>query len=169
MTFHFTQEARSTIAAKADAVFDFLDDQASLGGHMAKPSAMMLGGSMHYIFDEGEGRIVGSIIRMDGKMLGLTLALQEEVTEHERPRRKVWQTVGMPHILVVGAYRMGFEIKADGIRSLLRVFIDYDLPTSRLGHFFGLLFARPYARWCVSKMAEDAAMHFRLDHELKTE
>ena len=169
MTFHFTQEARSTIAAKADAVFAFLDDQASLGGQMEKPTAMMLGGSMHYTFDDGEGRTVGSVIRMDGKILGLTLTLQEEVAEHEPPRRKVWQTVGTPHILVVGAYRMGFEIEADGNQSSLRVFIEYDLPASRLGHFFGLMFARPYAHWCVSKMAEDAAKHFKLGHESKTE
>ena len=105
MTFHYTQEARSTIAAKADAVFAFLDDQASLGGHMEKPSAMMLGGSMHYTFDEGEGRIVGSVIRMEGKILGLTLTLEEEVTEHERPRRKVWQTLGAPRMTLTASNR----------------------------------------------------------------
>ena len=66
-------------------------------------------------------------------------------------------------------FRSGFEIEADGNRSLLRVFIEYDLPASPLGHFFGLMFARPYARWCVSKMTEDSAVHFKLGHESKTE
>jgi Polyketide cyclase / dehydrase and lipid transport len=162
MTFQYTQEATSIINAKADDLFDFLDDQASLGGHMEKPSAMMLGGSMHYAFDEGKGRAIGSVIHMDGKMLGLTLTLDEIVVEREPPRRKIWRTIAVPHILVVGHYRMGFEIEPDGIGSLLRVFIDYDLPASRLGRFLGLMFARPYARWCVRKMADDAAKHFNV-------
>ncbi|WP_234841878.1 hypothetical protein [Sinorhizobium meliloti] len=58
-------------------LFDYLDDQASLGSHMQKPSMMMLGGRMSYEFDEARGRTVGSVIRMRGNILGLVLPLKK--------------------------------------------------------------------------------------------
>ncbi|WP_234823122.1 hypothetical protein [Ensifer adhaerens] len=94
MSYVRSAEAIADIAASPQALFDYLDDQASLGLHMQEPSMMMLGGRMSYAFDDARGRAVGFVIRMQGKMLGLVLSVEEIVTEWERPRRKAWETRG---------------------------------------------------------------------------
>lgn len=114
MTYAHTAQAIADVATSADVLFDYLDDQASLGSHMQKPSMMMLGGRMSYEFDEARGRTVGSVIRMRGNILGLVLSVEEVITERQPPRRKVWETRGPLNFLVIGAYRMGFEISAPG-------------------------------------------------------
>jgi len=40
------------------------------------------------------------------------------MTEGDPPRSKVWGTVGEPALWVIGRYRMGFRIVADGPSSL---------------------------------------------------
>lgn len=148
------------IAASAEVLFDYLDDQASLGSHMQKPSMMMLGGRMSYEFDEAKGRAAGSSIKMQGNILGLALSVEEVIIERQPPRRKVWETRGRPKLLVIGGYRMGFEISASGAASRLRVFIDYGYPATIAGKLLGPLFGSMYARWCVNRMAKDAADAF---------
>jgi len=127
---------------------------------MEKPSAMMLGGSMHYAFDMAGGRAVGSVIKMNGNVLGIGLGVEEVVTERT-PSRKVWETRGEPHLLVIGAYRMGFDVAPADAGSRLRVFIDFNLPGRGVARLLGALFGTAYARWCVARMSGDAARHFR--------
>ncbi|ASP56636.1 SRPBCC family protein (plasmid) [Sinorhizobium medicae] len=161
MTYAHTAQAIADVATSANVLFDYLDDQASLGSHMQKPSMMMLGGRMSYEFDEARGRTVGSVIRMRGNILGLVLSVEEVITEQQPPRRKVWETRGRPNLLVIGAYRMGFEIIALGrAASRLRVFIDYDYPAAIAAKFLGPMFGPIYARWCVNRMANDAKNAF---------
>ena len=154
------QAANVVVNAAAEAVFDHLDDQSRLGGHMEKPSAMMMGGRMAYEFDAGKGRAVGSMIKMRGSLLGLNLFVTEVVTERTPPVRKIWETQGRPHLLVIDSYRMGFEITPMSERCRLHIFIDYTLPATWLGRLFGAIFAPLYARWCVSRMAKDATKAF---------
>jgi hypothetical protein len=161
MTYTHSDEAVALVHAPPAALFEHLDDQARLGTHMEKPSMMMLGGRMTYEFDDSKGRAVGSVIRVGGSFLGVRLFIEEVVTERDPPRRKVWETRGQPRILIIGAYRMGFEIAASGEHSRLRVFIDYDRPPSPVGRILGVAFAPIYARWCVTRMAEDAERRFR--------
>jgi hypothetical protein len=116
---------------------------------------------MSYEFDEQKGRAVGSVIKMGGSILGIPLFVEEVVTKHDPPRCKVWETLGRPRILIIGAYRMGFEILPAGAGSTLRVFIEYDYPASLTGRVLGAIFAPTYARWCVRNMAGDARRHFR--------
>lgn len=160
MTYAFSAEAKARVAAAPETLFAYLDDPRSLGGHMEKPSAMMLGGGMRYAFDAGGGRAVGSVISMKGYVLGLSLTLDEVVTDRAPPARKVWETRATPNLLVIGPYRMGFEIAAAQAQSQLRVFIDFDLPRRGLSRLLGAWFGHPYARWCVERMAQDAARHF---------
>jgi hypothetical protein len=155
-----SDETNVDVSATPGELFDYLDDQAHLGSHMKNPSKMMMGGSMTYEFDEASGRAVGSVIKMDGSILGFRLFVEEVVTEHQRPTRKIWETRGQPRILIMGAYRMGFEITPTGARSNLRVFIRYDRPPSLTGRLLSPIFAPIYARWCVTRMATDAARHF---------
>jgi len=68
--------------------------------------------------------------------------------------------VGEPHLLVVGAYRMGFEIRPDGAGSLVRIFIDYDRPTGALTRWLGRFLGGWYARWCVDQMLTTTTSRF---------
>ncbi|WP_328277916.1 SRPBCC family protein [Sphingobium sp.] len=154
---HF--ETTVSVAARAQAVFEYLDDHQRLSSHMMDSSAMMAGGKMHFSFDAGRGQTVGSVIQMSGRILGMTLAVEEAITERVPPWRKAWETCGTPRLMVVGHYRMGFEITdaAEGCR--LRFFIDYgrpEWPWRPLGFVAGSW----YARWCVRSMAEGAARKF---------
>jgi hypothetical protein len=161
MTYAHTYEANAEVRASPDQLFEHLDDPARLGTHMERRSMMMMGGRMTYEFDEAKGRAVGSVIKMGGSFLGVRLFVEEIVTERDPPRRKVWETRGRPHILIIGAYRMGFEITAAGKDSNLRVFIEYERPSSSFGRLLGGAAAPIYARWCVKRMAEDASLHFQ--------
>jgi hypothetical protein len=160
MTYTHHDEAAATIAAPGVVLFDHLDDQERLAGHMEKPSMMMMGGRMFYEFDAAKGRAVGSVIRMGGNFLWLRLLGEEVVIAREPPRLKIWETRGAPNLIVIGAYRMGFEISEIGAASGLRVFIDYNHPSTLIGRALGALFAPMYARWCVNRMVEDAHRHF---------
>ena len=153
------REASAHVSAEPHKVFALLDDQTRLAEHMGKPSLMMGGGKMTYELDEQKGQAVGSHIRMGGSAFGLQLSLDEVVTERIPPRRKVWQTIGAPRLVVIGPYEMGFELGAFGEGSALRVWIDYDLPPRGLGRFVSAL-GDAYARWCVRQMARDAVRVF---------
>ncbi|HOM14347.1 MAG TPA: SRPBCC family protein [Rubrivivax sp.] len=136
--------------------FAWLDDHRHLSSHMASSSWMMAGSSMHTEFDTRRFRAVGSRLRMHGRVLGLPLALQEQVVVREPPRRKAWETVGEPSLLVIGAYRMGFELEAAGGDAALMLRIDYQLPSRGVARWLGLVLGRAYARWCVRTMVRDA-------------
>lgn len=64
----------------------------------------------------------------------------------------------MPRLLVVGAYRMGFDIESRPGGSRLRVFIDYALPERM--RWLGWLLGAYYARWCTRQMVDDAERQF---------
>jgi hypothetical protein len=156
--YQFMEEVCVVIPVSPHEVFAHVDDQAKLGSHMEKPSLMMLGGRMIYELDEGAGQKVGSVIRMKGVWPGLTLSVEEVVTARNPPHLKTWETKGTPNLLVIGAYRMGFVISPAGDGARLCVIIEYSHPTST--KFLGRLFGRMYARWCVKRMAMDAARVF---------
>lgn len=160
----------STALAKApiDRVFAFLDDPKAMASHMGEASMMMMGSRMSIDVDADGGRVVGSRIRMDGRMMGISLSLEEAITERRVPTRKVWETLSAPKLLIIAHYRMGFELTPQGESSQVRVFIDYSLPSKAPGLWLGHLLGGVYARWCTKQMANDAARHFEstMDHSL---
>lgn len=157
-SFEHYFESSAPIPAPRAAVFAFIDDPARLAGHMTKSSWMMGGGRMDVQLDAGKGQKVGSRIVMTGRAFGMDLELEEVIAEHTPPLRKTWHTVGSPSLVVIGGYRMGCELAAEGETTRLRVFIDYDLPQrsgwarARLGAW--------YARWCTERMVKDTRAHF---------
>ena len=154
-------EASSALAhGSAVQIFAYLDDPKALAAHMGESSMMMLGSRMSINVDADDGRVVGSKIRMQGRLMGIPLSLEEVITERQVPSRKVWQTIGTPNLLVMAHYRMGFELTPSGDASMVRVFIDYSLPTTAPGSWLGRLLGGVYARWCTKQMADDAARHF---------
>ncbi|HEY3304199.1 MAG TPA: SRPBCC family protein [Candidatus Binatia bacterium] len=157
---HHATSAR--VRALAEKLFAFLDDHARLSSHMTRSSWMMGRGRMQIEFDDGRGQRIGSRIRLAGRVFGIELSLDEVVTERNPPYRKVWETIGAPKLLVIGHYRMGFEITTQGNDSALRVFIDYALPEAPPARWLGYMLGRYYARWCTQRMAKDAMRHFAL-------
>lgn len=157
--FAFHHVTETTLPASVQAAFDYLDDFRKLSAHMERPSAMMLGSQMQISTDEGGGRVVGSRVRMSGKVMGIPLSLEEVVTDREPPTRKAWETVDA-RLFVIGQYRLGFELEPRAGACELRVFIDYDWPPGTLARRAAALFAKSYARWCTERMAGDATKHF---------
>ena len=158
-TYHHQKEA--IIPVPQAEVFAYLDDQTRLTSHMEKRSMMMLGGRMTYNFDAGKGRAVGSVIRMGGHFLGLSMVVVEVVTERTPPASKTWETRGPQRLLIIESYVMGFETRRVTQGTGARVYIDYRLPSGLTVRWLGFLFAGFYARWCVSRILDDAQRHFQ--------
>ena len=151
----------AALKASAEDVFAFADDFTKFSSHMDTSSLMMMGSSMQTSLDEGRGQVVGSLVRMTGRMLGIDLALEEVVQVREPPRRKEWETVGHPRLLVIAGYRLGFDIAPAGEYANLRIFIGYNLPSSPGLRLLGYVFGPLYARWCVRQMVEGARNNFK--------
>ena len=147
---HF--EGSAFVDASPEHVFAFVDDHSRFSSHMSQSSWMMGGGRMVVELDAAKGQAVGSHIRLSGRVFGVSLYLDEVVTRRDPPTDKVWETVGAPRLLVIGAYSMGVQIGPERGGSRLRVFIDYQLPDGPLTSWLGWLFGRLYARWCVEQM-----------------
>lgn len=148
------------LGADCTPAFAYLDDPARLAGHMRQSSWRMGGGSMHFELDAQRGQAVGSHIVLRGSILGMPLFVDEVVLTHEPPHGKVWETVDRPRLLVIGAYRMGFELAPAGTGCRLVLFIDYALPTGIFSQWLGRWLGLYYARWCVNRMCEDALATF---------
>jgi len=161
VTLPYTSECAAPVNAAAAAVFDYADDPARFGSHMQDRSWRMGGGRMDFELDQSLGQAVGSVIRLSGRIFGLRLFLEASIVERSPPHRKVWETVSEPRLLVIGRYRMGFEVTAIGDAALLRVFINYALPVHGVGRVLGSLLGRYYAQWCVQRMLNDTLRHFQ--------
>lgn len=158
-------EDSALIPAGAAEVFAFIDDHARVMSHMNKPSWMMGGGRGDISFDAGHGQEVGSHIRMSGKAFGITVFVDEVITRYEPPRIKIWETVGTPKLIVIGHYRMKVGIEPQEYGSLLRLSIDYNLPTRNA--WLGKLFGRYYAKWCVQHAIKDTRSYFTAKTKIK--
>ena len=155
-------EESIAIPVSPEELFAYVDDHKRFSSHMSTSSWMMGGGRMDVSVDEGRGQKIGSHIRLSGKAFGVNLFLDEVVTRHEPPFLKTWETVGTTKLLIIGQYGMGIEVQPQDAGSRLRVFIDYDLPTTNV--WLGRLFSGAYAKWCVRQMLKGARDHF---HSLK--
>jgi hypothetical protein len=158
LAHHF--ETQVEIDAPPVEVFDFLDDHRRLLAHMTEPSWQMAGSSMTIGMDKNQGRALGSRITLSGRILGLSLQVEEVVTKYNPPHSKTWETVGTPRLLVIGPYAMGFALSPRQGGWLLCVFIDYSPQGEGFCHLLGRLFSKSYAKWCTNRMACDAALHF---------
>ena len=158
----FTNHYENSVLIPADpqSIFTYADHHTNFSSHMNNSSWMMGGGKMKTHVDERKGQKLGSHIKMSGKVFGINLFLDEVITRHEPPFYKEWQTVGKVNLLVIDNYILGFEIKPDNGGSLLRVYIDYDLPKSAKTYWLGILFGRMYAKWCVRQMINGTLNHF---------
>lgn len=158
--YAYSTDAVAEVDAPAPSVFEFLDDQANLSAHMSERSWMMMGSTMEIYMDEQKTKAIGSRFGFTGRILGVPLRVDEVVTGREPPTRKTWETAVEPTLWVIGRYEMGLELSPSGAGSRLRVYIRYDLPVAWFPRLLGMVFGRAYARWCTSKMVNDARSHF---------
>lgn len=158
--FPYHDESTTVVHASAERVFAHLDDPKSLSAHMGESSMMMMGSRMSIDVDTGGGQRVGSKIRMYGSVMGIPVSLEEVISERQPPYKKRWETVGTPKLIVIGHYRMGFEVTPSGDSSLVRVFIDHSLPMGFVGRCLGRVFGSVYAKWCMQRMTRGAAERF---------
>ena len=155
------EECHGQVHGPIDSVFAWLDGHSRLSAHMERRSWRMGWGRMAVHADAHEGRSIGSRIRIHGRILGIQLSVDEEVSERAPPTRKVWETVGAPRLLVIGRYRMGFALsESTGSEVAISVFIDYALPRRGVSRLLGRLLGRRYARWCTARMVSDAVTVF---------
>lgn len=159
LPFHF--ESGVTLNAPAEIVFSHLDDHQRLSAHMSQSSWMMIGSRMEIDLDALQGHAIESKISLSGSVLGIPLAVEEVVKAYNPPLQKLWETTGTPKLLVIGHYRMGFEITPQRSSSQLRIFIDYALPESLPARWLGQMFGSWYARWRTRRMVGDVEKHFR--------
>lgn len=152
-------ETHLFVNASPAEVFAELDDHERLSAHMMRSSAMMAGAAMQLEFDAEKGRKIGSTMALSGRVLGLPLHVEEVVVEYAPPLRKVWETTGTPRLLVIGRYRMGFQLEPGDRGSHLTIFIDFNPPTG-FWNPIGRLLGPAYARWCTTNMADGVARHF---------
>lgn len=154
-------EDSMVIAAQPADIFAYANNHKNLSAHMNQSSWMMGGGKMVTETDEGKGQKVGSHIRMNGKVFGVNLFLDEVIIQHDPPTRKAWKTVGKINLLVIDHYTLGFEITPSNDQSNLKVYIDYNLPQSWKTRWLGYLFGDMYAKWCVGQMVNGVKEHFK--------
>jgi hypothetical protein len=112
----------------------------------------MAGASMRIESDARNGRAIGSRIRLSGRVLGVALVIEEVVTDYEPPRRKAWQTLCEPRLLVIGPYCMGFDVQPHAGGSHVTMWIDFALPRRGVARWLGRLLGCFYARWCTTQM-----------------
>jgi hypothetical protein len=148
------------LKASPEQLFELLDDQTRLSAHMTKRSWKMGWGKTDILLDEKRGKAVGSHIVLRGRVFGIPIYLDEVVTLRDPPRRKNWETVGQPRLLVIGPYRMGFTITSAGGDASLRVEIDYQVPQAGFSRLLGRFFGASYAKWCTKQMVRDAQRAF---------
>jgi hypothetical protein len=150
------EEYSGTVIGSVERVFEHLDDQTRLSAHMNKRSWKMGWGKMDVRLDAQSGQVIGSHIVLDGRVFGVRIFLDEVVTERNPPMRKQWETVGEPRLLVIGRYRMRFDLTPAAGNTVIRVAIDYELPRRGFSRLLGVLFGRSYAQWCTRQMVLDA-------------
>ena len=153
-------DAECDLRAAPSSIFEYIDRPERLSAHMARRSWQLAGASMAIETDADGGRAVGSRIRLTGRMLGIYLYVEGKVVQHEPPNLKAWETVGEPHLLVIGRYRITVSIDAHGDRSHVTIAIDYALPTNAPWRWLGMFFGPMYAGWCVRQMAQDLVHQF---------
>ena len=154
-------EESLSIPAEPKEIYTFANDHKNFSSHMNKSTLMMGGASMETEVDEGKGQKIGSHIKMQGKVFGFNLFLDEVITKYTPPYRKEWETVGEINLLVIDHYKLGFDITPEQKHSVIKVFIDYKLPKSKFGLLLGFLFGGIYAKWCVRQMIKGVDEHFK--------
>ena len=144
------------IAAAPETVFAHVDDFQNVGWHMTERSVAMMGSRLRLDRLSESTTGVGARYRWHGRIAGLAVDVTEAVTEWVPNRRKVWETVGQPRLIIMSGYRMSFTVAPTSVGTVLTITIEYELPGFLVGRVLGWLLGDMYSRWCLRWMCRDA-------------
>lgn len=144
------------IQAPVEKVFSFMDDLSKTGMHMSGSSMMMAGSKLKLEHVSGPEKGVGAGFRWSGKMLGFELDFTVVVTKWVENAEKVWETIGMPKLIILGWYLMHLKTEPVTGGTLVSLEIQYIRPRGFFYKLLSILFARRYAEWCVTRMLNDS-------------
>ncbi len=107
-----------------------MDDLAKTGMHMSERSMMMMGSKLKIEHLPSPEKGVGAIFRRSGKMMGLPIDFTETVTLWKENKEKVWETIGLPEMIILGCYRMRLPtepVASDKNESILFISLFIDI------------------------------------------
>jgi len=138
-----------------EIVFAYVDDIKNTGWHMTKSSMPLMGGHLNLETVSGNDAGTGATYRWWGKVFGLTMDFTETVTEWEENKKRVWETIGQPKLIIMDSYIMSFEVTPKDNSTLLVFKISYELPRNIFNRFLGLILSGWYSNWCLNNMCAD--------------
>ena len=115
---------------------------------MSESSMMMMGSKLRLEQISSNPTGLGAAYRWYGKMMGMTIDLNEKATKWQPPQFKEWETTGEAKIIIMSWYRMWFEITVSENRTLAELSISYLPPRQWFYKILSFLFAGSYCNWC---------------------
>jgi hypothetical protein len=152
---------RSTlIPAESEKVFSFMDDYSKTGMHMTESSTMMMGSKLQLEQLSPNATGIGATYRWFGKMMGMTIDFTQTVSKWVQGVEKEWKTNGDVKIIIMGWYRMFWNLKPVEGGTLATIGIDYSAPREWYFKVLSFLFGGMYSRWCLNSMLRDTKKAF---------
>jgi hypothetical protein len=156
LSWQHTLQEIVAVPAPPARVFAWIDDPTNTGLHMSRPSMAMLGGSLRVQRLSQHATGVGATYRSWGRVLGLPIDFTTTVTSWLPEQEKVVETRGTARLIVIRDFQMRSSIaRVDG-STRVAFGLAYNLPEGRVGRLLGWALARPYVRWCLRRIAQDA-------------
>jgi len=141
-----------TYNASPEAVFNCLDDLGVTGMHMTKSSMPMMGGKMKLQFLTPHKTALNTKYRWTGKVLWWKLDFTVKVTEWQRGKLKIWQTIGPVKLIIYSWFQMKLKIWTYENESLAQLSISYERPKGLFNRLLCSLVGDWYCRWCLKNM-----------------
>lgn len=151
-----TIQRSETFSAGPEKVFEYFDDLNITGMHMTRPSLALFGSKFHTEFLTQHHTGPGSTYRWSGKMMGMVMDFTVQVTKWIHGKEKIWETIGIPRMIIFSWYRMHLFLNARAGRTIAELSISYEKPDKWYFRILSFLFARIYCVWCLRNMLRDS-------------
>ena len=136
---------------------------------MSESSMMMMGSKLKLEQRSKNSTGVGAKYSWYGKMMRMTMDLNETVTKWQPPKLKEWETVGEAKIIIMSWYRMWFKISPAENVPIAKISIQYLPPKQWYYKILSFFFANWYCNWCFNNMVNDTKKNFENITSEKTE
>lgn len=158
-----TKSKSILIHSTPEKVFSQMDDFSKTGMHMSESSMMMMGSKLKLEQISQMPTGVGAKYRWYGKMMGMTIDLNETVTKWQPPQLKEWETIGEAKIIIMSWYRMWFEIYNAKNGTIAKLSISYLPPKQWFYKILSFFFAGLYCNWCLNNMLNDTKKELEMN------
>jgi len=151
-------EREMIINGSQEEVFAFIDDIRNTGKHMTENSGAMAGSKLKIEWLSAYKTGLGTKYRWTGKVVGMEMEFNVEVSKLVEGKEKGWGTVGDAKMIVIDWFEMDLVMipEKDG-KSKAKLGINY---TKHRGPW-GFLLGKWYSKWCVKSMLKDTKKHFK--------